>query len=448
MTDTIRSVRARRVWDSRGVPTVEVEITTESGARGRGIAPAGASTGRREAIELRDGGTALGGRDVTQAVELVRTRVAPALVGLDVADQEGADRALDRLDPDPQRSGIGGNSTTAVSLAVLHAAAASRGIPLWQVLDAQPRFIPRPQIQILGGGAHAAHRTTVQDFMVMPLSATSIAEGLVHVAEVYRAVGEVLAARGPKRGVADEGGHWPEVTDTEDALDVLTAGIERTGLIPGIDIGISLDIAASQFHDPGGYRVGDVTFSSEDWIDQLVRICRTYPVVTLEDPADEDDSAGMRRAVAGLGTRTLVVGDDYLVTDAGRIRQAASDRTVDAVLIKVNQVGTVTGAANAVRAARDNDLAVIVSARSGESEDISVAHLATGWGADVVKVGSITRGERTAKWNELIRIDEELGRVPLAPLAASEGENAGESLVDQSARGGRRDRMRVFRSHP
>ena len=188
--------------------------------------------------------------------------------------------------------------------------------------------------------------------------------------------------------------------------------------------------------------------SSDDWIDQLVRICRTYPVVTLEDPADEDDTAGMRRAVAGLGTRTLVVGDDYLVTNAGRIRQAATDKTVDAVLIKVNQVGTVTGAANAVRAARDNDLAVIVSARSGESEDISVAHLATGWGADVVKVGSITRGERTAKWNELIRIDEELGGLPLAPLAASEGENSSESLVDQSARAGMRDRRRVFRSHP
>jgi enolase len=419
VVDHIRSVRARRVWDSRGLPTVEAEVTTESGARGRGIAPSGASTGRREAIELRDGGSILGGKDVARAVDIVNTLIASALADRDVADQAGIDGVLDGLDPDPQRSGIGGNSTTAVSLAVLHAAAAGRGIPTWRLLDPEPRFIPRPQIQILGGGAHAAHRTTVQDFMVMPLSATSIADGLMHVAEVYRAVGEVLARRGPRRGVADEGGYWPEVSGTEDALDVIVAGIEGAGFVPGVEIGISLDIAASQFHEAGGYRIGDRVMPSEEWIDQLVRVCATYPVVTLEDPADEDDTRGMRRAVSGLGAKTLVVGDDYLVTSADRIRRAAAEGSVNAVLIKVNQVGTVTGAANAVRAARDNGLGVIVSARSGESEDTSVAHLATGWGADIVKVGSITRGERTAKWNELIRIDEELGGVPLAPLIES-----------------------------
>jgi enolase len=416
VADAIRSVKARRVWDSRGLPTVEAEITTASGARGRGIAPSGASTGRREAIELRDGDATLGGKDVAHAVDIVGTRIATALVGLEVADQAGVDGVLDGLDCDPQRGGIGGNSTTAVSLAVLHAAAASRGIPAWQVLEPEPAFIPRPQIQILGGGAHAAHRTTVQDFMVTPLSATSIADGLLQVAEVYRAVGEVLAARGPKRGVADEGGYWPEVTGTEDALDVIMAGIARTGLEAGTDIGISLDIAASQFHTPSGYRIGDDLLPTSEWIDHLVRICETYPIVTLEDPADEDDTEGMQRAVARVGTGTIVVGDDYLVTSADRIRRAAAERAVDAVLVKVNQVGTVTGAAEAIRAARENGLGVIVSARSGESEDTSVAHLATGWGADIVKVGSITRGERTAKWNELIRIDEELGGLPLAPL--------------------------------
>jgi enolase len=287
------------------------------------------------------------------------------------------------------------------------------------LLDPEPRFIPRPQIQILGGGAHAAHRTTVQDFMVMPLSATSIADGLMHVAEVYRAVGEVLGRRGPRRGVADEGGYWPEVSGTEDALDVIVAGIEDAGFVPGADIGISLDIAASQFHESGGYRIGNRVMSTEEWIDQLVRICAAYPVVTLEDPADEDDAIGMRRAVSGVDSKTLVVGDDYLVTSADRIRRAAVEESVSAVLIKVNQVGTVSGASSAVRAARENGLGVIVSARSGESEDTSVAHLATGWGADIVKVGSITRGERTAKWNELIRIDEELGGVPLAPVMAA-----------------------------
>jgi enolase len=419
VVDRIRSVRARRVWDSRGLPTVEAEITTESGARGRGIAPSGASTGRREAIELRDGSSVLAGKDVAHAVEIVSTRIAAALAGHDVADQTGVDSVLDGLDPDPQRSSIGGNSTTAVSLAALHAAAASGGIPAWRLLDPEPRFIPRPQIQILGGGAHAAHRTTVQDFMVMPLSAASIADGLIHVAEVYQAVGEVLGRRGPRRGVADEGGYWPEVSGTEDALDVIVAGIEEAGFVPGVDIGISLDIAASQFHEAGGYRIGNRVLPTEQWIDQLVRICATYPIVTLEDPAEEDDTDGMRRAVVGVGAKTSVVGDDFLVTSAERIRRAAAEESVTAVLIKVNQVGTVTGAANAVRAARESGLGVIVSARSGESEDTSVAHLATGWGADIVKVGSITRGERTAKWNELIRIDEELGGIPLAPLMAS-----------------------------
>jgi enolase 1/2/3 len=416
MGDAIASVAARRVWDSRGLPTIEVEILTASGARGRGIAPAGASTGRREAIELRDGGKTLGGKDVTRAIDLVHFRVAPALAGHDVDDQAGIDRILDELDPSPGREVIGGNTTTAVSLAALHTAAASRGVPIWRMLEPEPRCLPRPQIQILGGGAHAAQRTTVQDFMVVPLSASSFGDALAHVAEVYRAVGDVLATRGPRRGVADEGGHWPEVVDTKDALDVLMAGIERTGLTPGTDVGISLDIAASQFHERIGYRVGGMILPTGEWIDELVAICRDYPVVTLEDPAEEDDTEGMRLAVEGTGSGTLVVGDDYLVTNADRIRRAAQEHAVDAVLIKVNQVGTVTGAADAVRAAREHGLGVIVSARSGETEDVSVAHLATGWSADFVKVGSITRGERTAKWNELIRIDEELGGVPLAPV--------------------------------
>lgn len=417
MSDAITAVIARRVWDSRGLPTVEVEIATRSGAIGRGIAPAGASTGSREALELRDGGDRLGGKDVTRAVALVTERVAPALVGIDVHEQAAVDEALARLDAGD--AGIGGNSTTAASLAALHAAAASRGIPAWAVLDARPRHIPRPQIQILGGGAHAAHRTAVQDFMVMPLSATTIADAFVHVAEVYRAVGEVLAARGPRRGVADEGGHWPEVTGTDDALDVLVAGIERAGLVPGVDMGISLDIAATQFATGTGYRANGRDYSTAEWIDELTRLCQAYPILTLEDPAGEDDAEGMRLAVQATGDRTLVVGDDYLVTDADRVIAAAAAGTVEAVLIKVNQIGTVSGAARAVEAARADGLAVIVSARSGETEDVSVAHLATGWGADIVKVGSITRGERTAKWNELLRIDDALGGLPLAPLASA-----------------------------
>jgi enolase len=410
MTDTIAGVCARRVWDSRGLPTIEVEVRTSGGTRGRGIAPAGASTGRREARELRDGGDRLGGGDVSRAVDLAISVVGRRLRGIGVDDQEAVDAILAELGEE-----VGGNTTTAASLAVLHAAGASRGIPVWAVLDAAPRWMPRPQIQIIGGGAHAAHRTAVQDFMVLPLSPTRIADAFLDVAEVYRAVGAVLAERGPRRGVADEGGHWPEVADTEDALDVLVAGIERAGLVPGVDMAISLDIAASQFVTAGGYTVGGRTYETDDWIAELERLCRTYPISTIEDPAGEDDTAGMQRAVTTLGDTATVVGDDYLVTDADRIEAAAHDEAVQAALIKVNQVGTVTGAARAVRAARANGLSVIVSARSGETEDVSVAHLATGWGADIVKVGSITRGERTAKWNELIRIDEVLGGLPLAP---------------------------------
>lgn len=411
MTDEITGVLARRVWDSRGMPTIEIEIETSSGARGRAIAPAGASTGRHEAPELRDVVGRLGGNDVTRAVELAGTLAAPSIVGMNVHDQETMDSVLTRLG-----SQLGGNTTTAVSLATLHAAATSRGLPVWAVLNPEPRWMPRPQIQIIGGGAHAAHRTAVQDFMVVPLSATHIADAFLDVAEVYRTVGEVLAERGPRRGVADEGGHWPEVAGTEDALDVLIAGIQRAGLVPGIDIAISLDIAATQFAGAEGYTVGSHTYESESWVAELERLCRAYPVLTIEDPASEDDTAGMQRAVATLGDKTVVVGDDYLVTNTDRIEAAARDHAVQAALIKVNQIGTVTGAANAVAAARANGLSVIVSARSGETEDISVSHLATGWGADIIKVGSITRGERTAKWNELIRIDEELAGLPLAPI--------------------------------
>ncbi|MFV0428907.1 MAG: enolase C-terminal domain-like protein [Arachnia sp.] len=413
MTDSIAHVRALRVWDSRGLPTIEVEVRTERGHVGRGIAPSGASTGRREANELRDGGPRLGGKDVQRAVAVANEQVAQALLGHDVADQEGIDNALDALDVDPARSSVGGNTTTATSLAVLQAAAASQGVAVWQLLNATPTALPRPQIQIMGGGAHAAHRTAVQDFMVVPLSARNIDEAFAHVAEVYLAVGDVLATRGPKRGVADEGGYWPEVADTTDALEVIIAGIDKAGFVPGTDIGISLDIAASQFLVNDTYRVGEVDYSTAAWIDLLAGLCRDFPIVTLEDPAGEDDTEGMRLAVAATGAVTKVVGDDYLVTDAQRIEQAAVDGAVESVLVKVNQVGTVSGAARAVEAARSHGLQVIVSARSGETEDVAVSHLATGWGADLVKVGSIARGERTAKWNELIRINAALGGLGL-----------------------------------
>ena len=414
MTDLIASVRAREVWDSRGLPTIEAEVVTDSGAVGRGIAPAGASTGRREAIELRDGGARLGALGVRQAVTRVHEVLAPKLVGMPVADQAAVDAVLDAADIDPQRSHIGGNTTTALSLAVAHAAAAASGRPLWAQLGDEITHIPRPQIQIMGGGAHAAHRVAVQDFMAYPLSATRITDALSDIAETYRAVGDVMRRRGKPRGVADEGGHWPEVADTRDALQVLVDGMELAGLRPGVDMAIALDIAATQFHADGFYRVGGVEYDTEGWIAELAALCAEFPVATIEDPAGEDDARGMALAVEKFGA--VVVGDDFLVTDAARVTAAANARQIDAALIKVNQAGTVSRALAAVEAARSAGSAVIVSARSGETEDVSVAHLATGWRADIVKVGSITRGERTAKWNELIRIDEACGGLPLAPV--------------------------------
>ncbi len=408
---TIADIRGRRVWDSRGLPTIEVEVYSDSGKKGRAIAPAGASTGRREVAALLDGGTTLGGKDVTQALGAVTHILRPALVGSRFSSQEEFDLALLEAGGPASAHPVGANTTTAASLAMVQLFAAIGGVSAWQVLGDSPRSLPRPQIQIMGGGAHAAHRVAVQDFMVYPLSATAVSDALIQVAEVYRAVGEIVAKRSPVSGVADEGGHWPNVLDTEDALEIIVSGIAATGLVPGVDMGMCLDVAASQFYQDGEYVVGDRTYSPDDWVSELARLASAFPIVAIEDPVQEDDDEGMRAAVATCSA--VIVGDDYLVTDRDRIRQVPAD-SVEAVLVKVNQIGTVTGAFHAVREARHRNLSVIVSARSGETEDTSIAHLSTGWEADILKVGSITRGERTAKWNELLRIDDELGGLPMA----------------------------------
>lgn len=420
MTAPITHVHGRQVWDSRGRPTVEVEVTTSGGVRGRAIAPAGASRGSAEATDLRDGGETLGGFGVLRAIDNIRTVVRPALLGMAVDDQAAIDDVLDELDPSPTRETLGGNATVATSLAVLHAAAAARGVPTWRHLTANPAFLPRPQIQVIGGGAHAARRVDLQDFMVVPIATDRIDEALVQVAEVYRAVGELLGARGPALGVADEGGHWPAVRNNEEALELLTLGIERAGFDPGTDLAISLDIAASEFEDGGCYRLASEgrSYERSDWLEVLSGWVDAYPVVAVEDPAGEHDPVGMRDFTKRHRARLLVVGDDYLVTSADRIRAAAADGACNTALIKVNQAGTVTRTREAHAAARAAGWSTIVSARSGETEDTSIVDLAVGWQADVLKVGSITRSERTAKWNELLRIDEELGGVPLAPFPA------------------------------
>jgi enolase len=408
----IRSVHGRRIWDSRGRPTVEVEIRLSDGALGRGVAPAGASRGTREAVDRRDGGARFGGLDVQGALAGVRDEIAPMMLGLDPFDQPAIDAALIALDGTPDKRRLGGNATVAVSLAALHAAAASRGLPLWRHLagEAAPT-IPLPEVQIFGGGAHAGRRVDIQDFMVMASRAGSFAEALEVSAEIYRAAGAIMSERGLLLGVADEGGWWPAFSSNEEALDTLMRAIERAGYTPGEEASISIDVAASEFGRDGRYRLGleGRELDRDAMAEYLLDWTRRYPILSIEDPFAEDDPLGLIRFTAAVGERVQIIGDDYLVTNAGLVEAAARDRAVNAVLVKVNQAGTVSEARAALEAGRRAGFGTIVSARSGETEDVSIAHLATGWSAGQLKVGSFARSERMAKWNEVLRIEEELG---------------------------------------
>lgn len=421
----IQHLTAHRIWDSRGRPTVEVEVELAGGARGRGMAPAGASRGQHEAVDLRDGGARHGGFDVTQAVANVQTLVAPALAGLDAMDQAGVDQVLIALDGTPTKSHLGGNATIATSMAVLHAAAAARGLPLWRHLAGERTgSLPMPEIQIFGGGAHAGRRVDVQDFLVMPAGAASFDEALAMVADIYRAAGELMEARKSRCGVADEGGWWPDFRSNEEALGVLTEAIERAGCGGGRAL-ISLDIAASEFHRDGRYHLGleQRAYETAEWIEVLAGWIARYPIVSVEDPVGEGDADGMRAFTGRFGARLQVIGDDFLVTNAARVRAAAASGCCNAVLIKPNQAGTISETHAALQAGRAAGWGTVVSARSGETEDVIITHLAVGWNAGQLKVGSFARSERMAKWNEGLRIERQraglsgfagMGGLPLA----------------------------------
>jgi enolase len=413
MTDTaIAFIHARRVWDSRGRPTVEADVLLEGGAVGRAIAPAGASTGSNEALDLRDGGTAFGGYDVTKAIANVNTVIAHAVVGMDATDQEALDERLIELDGTRNKTRLGANALLSVSMAAAHAAAAAAGRPLFSYLGGgDATLIPLPQIQIFGGGAHAGRRVDIQDFMVMCPAATSFAQALDWTAEVYRAAGKLMEAAGGLAGVADEGGWWPSFSSNEQALDTLVAAIEKAGFRPGEQIGIALDIAASEFGADGRYKLAldNKELSTDGMIELLTGWIGRYPILSIEDPLAEDDLNGFIAFSRAVGERVQIVGDDFLVSDADRLRDAAEKKAANTVLLKPNQRGTLTETYDARRAAGECGYATIVSARSGETEDVTIAHLAVGWGAGQLKVGSFTRGERMAKWNEMLRIEEALG---------------------------------------
>jgi enolase len=419
----IQEVIGRRVWDSRGRPTVEAEIVLTGGARGRAIAPAGASRGANEAVDLRDGGDPFDGYGVERAVRGIAGEIAEALRGQSVLDQENIDRRLIALDGTPKKARLGGNALVAVSMAALHASAAFERTPLWRHIagaDHEP-VLPMPMIQIFGGGAHAGGRVDIQDFLIVPIGASSFDEAVSMAARVYGAAGQIMSRRGALRGVADEGGWWPEFASNRDALDAMMAAFDLAKVRPGIDVGIALDVAASQLRQPSAstYRFAAEgrEMTSEELGHVLLEWCRQYPIVSIEDPMADDDHEGMRSFTASAQGRIQVVGDDYLVTSANRIATAAAEGACNAVLLKPNQAGTITETREALNAARRAGWATIVSARSGETEDVTIVHLAVGWAAGQLKVGSCARSERTAKWNEALRIEEALGdAVSLARL--------------------------------
>ncbi len=408
----ICSIHARRVWDSRGRPTLEAEVALSGGAVGRAMVPAGASKGAREALELRDGGASFGGLDVRRAVANVNGEIARAAIGLAADEQVALDELLIALDGTSKRERLGANALLAVSMAAAHAAAAAQGIPLYRYLGGDgATLLPMPQIQIFGGGAHAGRRVDIQDFMVVCPGAGNFAQALEWTAEVYRHAGELMAERGARLGVADEGGWWPAFDTNEDALDALVAAIERAGLVPGEQVAIALDVAASEFGHGGRYTLGleRRQLDSDGLIELLLRWCEKFPIASIEDPLAEDDGAAFARFTAAVGHRVQVVGDDFLVSSAELVAAAAAAGAANTVLLKPNQRGTLTETLRCWEAARALGFAGIVSARSGETEDDTIVHLAIGWQVGQLKVGSFARSERMAKWNEALRIEERLG---------------------------------------
>lgn len=414
MNTEITAVTGRQVWDSRGRPTIEAEVHLAQGSIGRAIAPAGASTGSGEAVDLRDGGSRFGGFGVNLALSRLHDEIAPMLIGNDAIGQEYLDGKLLELDGTGNFSRLGGNATIAVSLALANAAAAALGLPLWRYLSGPqtPALIPVPEVQIFGGGAHASGQIDLQDFMVVPYGASSFREALEWVAEIYLAAGARLGRAGQRFGVADEGGYWPSFGSNTEAISTLFEAINDAGFDPSCQVGISIDVAATQLFDGNGYQLRSEarSLTMDEWFAQIEKWLREWPIVMIEDPFHEKDMDAHARLVARHGDRVQIIGDDLLVTSSVLVEEAARKGACTALLCKPNQAGTLSLARAAFAAARDHQMGTIVSARSGESEDVALAHLAVGWRSGQVKVGSFTRSERMAKWNELLRIEDTLGK--------------------------------------
>jgi enolase len=425
---SIEEIHAMQILDSRGNPTLEVEVVLNDGTLGRAAAPSGASTGAFEAVELRDGGAEYGGKAVGKAVRGVIDEIQPVLLGYEAGDQRLIDQALIDLDGTPDKSRLGANAIVGVSMAVARAAAESAGLPVFRYLGGpNAHVLPVPQMNILNGGAHADNNVDVQEFMVLPIGAGTFAEALRMGAETYHSLKSVLKQHGLATGVGDEGGFAPDLAHNRAALDLIVEAIGKAGLEPGQDVALGLDAAASEFYSDGAYRfegsprtAADMTAIYASWLD-------AYPIVSIEDPLAEEDWPGWSELTARLGGRVQVVGDDIFVTNPERLRRGIAERSANSLLVKLNQIGTLTETLNAVALAQRSQFSCVISHRSGETEDTTIADLAVATNSGQIKTGAPARSERVAKYNQLLRIEELLGE------AAS---YAGRAAFPRSAAGG------------
>src|ERR1700761_1023565 len=408
----IEHVHARQILDSRGNPTVEVELSLRSGAWGRAAVPSGASTGEFEATELRDGGADWMGKGVSKAVENVNGEIATAIRGQDAAAQAALDRTLISLDGTPNKSRLGANAILAVSLAAAHASAAEERQPLWRYLGGETAHVlPVPMMNVLNGGAHADNSVDFQEFMVVPVGARSFSEALRMGAEVFHNLKKTLHDRGLNTTVGDEGGFAPDLSSNEEALDVLMAGIRAAGYIPGEQVAIALDPATSEIHKNGAYRLEheNRTLSADEMAAYWTDIVNRYPVISIEDGMAEEDWAGWATLTSAIGDRVQLVGDDLFVTNTERLKRGIDAHVANSILIKVNQIGTLTETLSAIRIAREAGYTAVMSHRSGETEDVTIADLAVATGCGQIKTGAPSRSDRVAKYNQLLRIEEALG---------------------------------------
>ena len=417
---SIEAVGAREILDSRGNPTVEVEVALDDGTIGRAAVPSGASTGQFEAVELRDGGDRYLGKGVRKAVEAVNTRIAAEIVGFDADDQRSVDAAMIALDGTPNKAELGANAVLGVSLALAKAAADSAGLPLFRYVGGpNAHVLPVPMMNILNGGAHADSNVDVQEFMIAPIGAPTFAEALRQGTEVYHALKSVLRKDGLSTGLGDEGGFAPSLPSNRAALDLIATAVEQTGLALGRDIALALDVASSEFHENGSYTFESAPKTSAEMADYYAELVSAYPIVSIEDPLDEEDWDGWVALTERIGDQVQLVGDDLFVTNVERLTRGLEQGAANAMLVKVNQIGSLTETLDAVELAHRHGVSNMMSHRSGETEDVTIADLAVATNCGQIKTGAPARSDRVAKYNQLLRIEEALGSAAVYAGAAA-----------------------------